>query len=246
MDPTHLLQARSFGMAARRYDRYRPTYAEDAVVWALGQASSRVVDLGAGTGILSRQLRRLGHEVVAVEPDDLMRACLVEVSPGVIAVAGRAEAIPLADNSVDAVVAGQSYHWFDQARAHQEIARVIRPGGTFAAMWNDADPSVPWTVRFSEIIDGATRTGRPVADFGDRFTPAELGEFRHDMWVTPEHLVVLATTRSPYLVADEQGRRDLISLIRALLRDHGLTDLERVAMPHITRVNRAFRQSIVD
>src|SRR5215831_17192715 len=103
-------QARSFGTAARRYDRYRPTYAEDAVAWAVGREPSRVVDLGAGTGILSRQLARLGHEVVAVEPDGLMLARLIEASPGVRAVAGRAEAVPLAAGSVDAVVAGQAYH----------------------------------------------------------------------------------------------------------------------------------------
>ena len=243
MDPVQLRQARSFGMAAERYDRYRPTYAPDAVAWVLGPAASRVADLGAGTGILSRLLRKLGHEVVAVEPDDLMRTRLVEVSPGVAAVAGRAEAIPLADRSVDALLAGQAYHWFDRDRAHPEIARVIRPGGTFAAMWNDADPTVPWTVQFAEIIDGpAPQPEPPLADFGDRFEPVEGREFRHDMWVTPEHLVAMATTRSPYLVADEQGRRDLVAAIRALLRDFELTDLERIRMPHLTRVNRARRR----
>jgi SAM-dependent methyltransferase len=242
MGSAYLRQARSFGMAAERYDRYRPTYAEDAVVWAMRQESSRVADLGAGTGILSRLLRDLGHDVVAVEPDDLMRTRLVEVSPGVIAVAGRAEAIPLADRSVDAAVAGQSYHWFDQVQAHPEIARVIRPGGTFAAMWNDADPAVRWTVEFSEIIDGASGHHRPVADFGDRFEPVEVGEFRHEMWVSPEHLVAMATTRSPYLVADEQGRRDLVMAILALLQDFKLNDLDRIPMPHITRVNRALRR----
>ena len=244
MDPQYLRQARSFGTAAERYDLYRPTYAADAVVWALGQRPSRVVDLGAGTGILTRLLRNLGHDVVAVEPDDLMRARLVEVSPGVEAIAGQAEAIPLADESVDAVVAGQSYHWFDQSRAHPEIARVIRPGGVFAAMWNDADAGVAWTVQFSEIIDGASGRpdARPVAAFGDRFEPVEVGEFRHEMWVTPEHLVAMATTRSPYLVADEHGRRELIMAIRTLVADYRLAGLERIPMPHITRVNRALRR----
>jgi SAM-dependent methyltransferase len=241
MDRGHLRHARSFGMAAKRYDRYRPTYAEDAVVWALGQGSLRVADLGAGTGILSRLLRQLGHEVIAVEPDDLMLTHLVEVSPGVVAVAGRAEQIPLAARSVDAAVAGQSYHWFDQLQAHSEIARVIRPGGTFAAMWNDADAAAPWTVQFREIIDGPSEheEERPVADFGDRFGSVEVGEFRHDVWVTPDHLVAMATTRSPYLVADEQGRQNLVMAIRALLHEIGLTDRERIPMPHITRVHRA-------
>jgi SAM-dependent methyltransferase len=229
-------------MAAQRYDRFRPTYAEDAVVWAVGQRASRVADLGAGTGILSRLVLTLGHEVVAVEPDALMRTRLAEVSPGVMAVGGRAEAIPLAAASVDAVVAGQSYHWFDPEQAHREIARVIRPGGTFAAMWNDADPAVPWTIQFSEIIDGPSDRERPRSDFGDRFETVEAAEFRHEMWVTPEHLVAMATTRSPYLVADEHGRRDLVAAIRVMLNDFDLADLERIAMPHLTRVNRARRR----
>ena len=235
-------EAQSFGAAAERYDLYRPTYAEDAVVWALGDGPSRVADLGAGTGILSRLLHKLGHDVVAVEPDDLMRARLVQVSPGVSAVEGRAEAIPLPDESVDAAVAGQSYHWFDRPAAHREIARVVRNGGTFAAMRNDPDPATPWTVHFGEIIDGpAPDDNRELADFGERFGPVEYAEFRHEMWVTPDALVAMATTRSPYLVADEQGRRELVAAIHALLSEFGLADQERFSMPHLTRVNRASR-----
>jgi SAM-dependent methyltransferase len=241
MESGHLRQAQSFGTAAERYDLYRPTYAEDAVAWAIGQEASRVADLGAGTGILSRLLHKLGHDVVAVEPDDLMRARLVQVSPGVTAVAGRAEAIPLPDESVDAAVAGQAYHWFDGRPAHREIARVVRPGGVFAAMRNDADPGTPWTVEFAEIIDGPSRDERDIADFGDQFEPVRYKEFRHEMWVTPDALVAMATTRSPYLVADEQGRRDLVAAIRALLHDVELADQDRFPMPHITRVTRAVR-----
>jgi SAM-dependent methyltransferase len=243
VDSGHQREAQSFGAAAERYDLYRPTYAEDAVVWAVGQGPSRVADLGAGTGILSRLLHKLGHDVVAIEPDDLMRARLVEVSPGVEAVGGRAEAIPLPDESVDAAVAGQSYHWFDQPQAHREIARVLRPGGTFTAMWNDADPATPWTVQFGEIIDGPSRRDgeQETADFGERFGLVESRKFRHEMWVTPDALVAMATTRSPYLVADQQGRHDLVAAIYALLREFGLTDQERFPMPHLTRVNRASR-----
>jgi len=242
MDSGQLREAQSFGTAAERYDLYRPTYAEDAIIWALGRESLRVADLGAGTGILSRQLQKLGHDVVAVEPDDLMRARLVQVSPGVTAVAGRAEAIPLPDASVDAAIAGQAYHWFDRPHAHREIARVIRPGGVFAAMRNDADPHTPWTIQFAEIIDGPSRDDREVADFGDLFESVESERFRHEMLVTPDALVAMATTRSPYLVADEQGRRDLVAAIRALLNDFGLADQEHLLMPHITQVNRARRR----
>lgn len=233
-------QARSFGSVADRYDRYRPTYAADAVVWALGERPLRVADIGAGTGILSRLLRRLGHEVIAVEPDGLMRGRLARVSPGITALAGTAEEIPLPDRSVDAVVAGQAYHWFDTARAHPQIARVLRPGGVFAALWNDADLSAPWTVRFVEIIDGAAATrARSVSDFGERFGPVTHAEFRHEVWLTPDDLVALATTRSPYLVATPLGRQHLVDSVRQLTAGAELAGRERFPMPHVTHVHRA-------
>lgn len=234
-------QARSFGGFADRYDRYRPTYADDAVVWAVGRRPLRVADIGAGTGILSRLLQRLGHEVIAVEPDDRMRERLAEVSQGITSLAGTAEAIPLSDRSVDAVVAGQAYHWFDTTRAHPEIARVLRPRGIFAALWNDADLSAPWTIRFIEIIDGAQARVRvrPVSDFGDHFGPVAQAEFRHEMWFTPEDLVALATTRSPYLVATPHGQQDLVDAVRRLTSEPELAGRERFAMPHVTHVHRA-------
>src|SRR2546422_8646843 len=103
----------SFGAAAELYDRIRPSYPADAVRWLVGDEPRRVVDLGAGTGIFSRLLASLGHEVIAVEPDDGMRAKLAATSPGVAALDGSAESIPLPDESVDAAVAAQAYHWFD-------------------------------------------------------------------------------------------------------------------------------------
>src|SRR5436309_15901895 len=106
--------ALSFGPAAARYDRIRPSYPTAAVRWLIGDAPVRVVDLGAGTGILTRQLVALGHDVTPVEPDPQMAA----LSGAVI---GSAEKIPLPDGAVDAVVAGQAYHWFDRERAHPEI-----------------------------------------------------------------------------------------------------------------------------
>jgi SAM-dependent methyltransferase len=234
-------QARSFGTAADRYDRYRPTYAAEAVRWALGRNPLRVADLGAGTGILSRLVRELGHDVVAIEPDDQMRARLVAVSPDIAAHEGTAEEIPLPDASVDAVVAGQAYHWFDPERAHPEIARVLRPGGVFAAFWNDADLSAPWTVRMAEIIDGSSAAQvRPRLELSDHFGPVTGAEFRHELWLTADELVAMATTRSPYLVGTPEQQQRLIDNIRALLAAEP-TLVGRFPMPHLTRVQRATR-----
>jgi SAM-dependent methyltransferase len=237
----HMEHSRSFGSEAARYDVYRPTYAPNAVRWALGTRPQRVADLGAGTGILSRLLRDLGHDVAAVEPDDRMRRRLAEVSPGVATLAGTAEAVPLPDRSVDAVVAGQAYHWFDPFRAPVEIARVLRPGGVFAAFWNDADLRVPWAVRFAEIIDGpdAVTTGRPDVEFGPRFGPVTTAMFRHDVQMTPDGLVNLAMTRSPYLVASTAGRRELVDAVRRLITEPDLAGRDSFPMPNITRVYRA-------
>jgi SAM-dependent methyltransferase len=237
-EPDH---ARSFGEAAERYDRFRPGYADEAITWAVGERPLRVADLGAGTGILSRGLRDLGHDVVAVEPDGQMRARLEAASPGVVALAGTAEEIPLPDGSVDAVVAGQAYHWFDPERAHAEIARVLRPGGVFAALRNDADPGAPWTVRFTQIIDGPLPTDdEPTPAFGDAFGPVTRAVFAHELWLTADDLVGLATTRSPYLVAVPERRREMEAEVRGLIaREFG--GRGRFAMPHLTRVYRAAR-----
>jgi SAM-dependent methyltransferase len=236
-------QARSFGQAAQMYDRYRPGYAPAGVVWAIGERPLRVVDLGAGTGILSRLLHQLGHEVIAVEPDEQMRVHLAATSAGVTAIGGAAEAIPLADASVDAVVAGQAYHWFDGDRTHAEVARVLHPGGVFAALWNDADDRMQWTVQYARVIDGASAiTGaRPPSDFGPGFDRVEQNEFAHDVWTSGDDLLAVTTTRSPYLVADESGRRNLLDAVRRLIADNGLDRPEGFPMPHLTRVHRARR-----
>src|SRR5882672_8580322 len=132
----------SFGPAAALYDRVRPTYPAKAVRWALeplGPGSHRVADIGAGTGLLTRVVAGLGHDTIAVEPDDLMRSQLQATTQDVTVVSGRAERLPFPDASLDATVAGQAYHWFDPSRAHRELARTIRAGGVFAAIWNERD-----------------------------------------------------------------------------------------------------------
>ena len=127
-----------------------------AVEWALaplGAGAWRVGDIGAGTGIMTRLILDAGHEVVAVEPDALMRRRLSDTTPAARAVDGSAESMPLADGSLDGAVAAQAYHWFDRDRAHAELARVIRPGGVFAAIWNDRDDTAPG----STTIPGSSR-----------------------------------------------------------------------------------------
>ncbi|MFE2431844.1 class I SAM-dependent methyltransferase [Streptomyces sp. NPDC059373] len=142
--------------AAGVYERSRPSYpmaalAELADALPL-EAGRTVVDLGAGTGKFTRLLALTGAEVVAVEPVAEMRERLAELLPGVNATAGTAEATGLPDASADAVVAAQSWHWFQEAGALAEVERLLRPGGALALVWNTYDTSVPWVRDFQDII----------------------------------------------------------------------------------------------
>jgi ubiquinone/menaquinone biosynthesis C-methylase UbiE len=133
---------RSFDRAAVEYERARPGYPAALLTLLPLGPEAEVLDLGAGTGKLTRVLAARYHRVVAVEPLDGMRAILEQVVPGVESLAGSAESIPVADASVDAVFAGQAFHWFANDEAVAEIARVLRPGGLLALVWNESiDPS---------------------------------------------------------------------------------------------------------
>jgi SAM-dependent methyltransferase len=140
----------------------RPAYPDAAVDAALAGTPERprVLDLGAGTGKLTRVLTARGLDVVAVEPDPAMLAVLRERSPGVEARTGSAERIPLPDGHLDAVLVGQALHWFDLDRAAPEMARVLRPGGVLAGLWNGGDDDVAWIREFGEL----TVRGRRVPD----------------------------------------------------------------------------------
>lgn len=269
-------QAQSFGAAAELYDRIRPTYPAEALTWALtaGNGGKRVVDLGAGTGIMTRVLVGLGYDVVAVEPDQLMRERLVaainegrgssseeerfsgrhETGPVVTALAGAAELIPLPEGSVDGVVAAQSYHWFDPARSLAEIARVIRPGGAFAAIWNDRDESVPWVRQYTDIIEGVAgsagrhdvsrhRSDPASVNFGERFTAAENATFQHETTQTAAGLLDLMHSRSYYLTGSPALRAELDEQVRALVAEHpDLRGREEFPLPYVTTVFRATRR----
>jgi SAM-dependent methyltransferase len=241
-------QALSFGAAARAYDQLRPGYPDAALRWVLGGSPVRVVDLGAGTGILSRALAALGHEVVPVEPDQAMRAQLAAASPELTPLAGTAEQIPLPEGSVDVLVAGQAYHWFDRDLAHAEAARVIRPGGVFAPLWNVRDESVDWVARLSEVTDDDT-AGRgirePVNDprtFGPRFGPVERARFTHATRMTPDTLVGLIATRSYYLTASRERQAELERRVRKLCATHpDLAGRSTFDLPYHTFAYRATR-----
>jgi ubiquinone/menaquinone biosynthesis C-methylase UbiE len=154
--------ARGFQAGAAAYEMARPGYPDEAVALLadeLGVATGvRVCDLAAGTGKLTRRLVELGASVVAVEPVEGMRAQLRQVVPDAEAVDGSAESIPLPDASVDVVTVAQAFHWFDAPAALTEIARVLKPGGGLAILWNERDEATAWVAEMSRIIRWHDRT----------------------------------------------------------------------------------------
>ena len=153
----HDAAARGFSRAVSEYERGRPGYPPEAVAILareLGLGSGRtVLDLAAGSGKFTRALVAAGADVVAVEPVDAMREALEASLPGVRALAGTAEEIPLPDGAVDAVTVAQAFHWFDGERALAEIHRVLRPGGRLGLVWNWRDQSDPLMARLTELME---------------------------------------------------------------------------------------------
>ena len=160
-------RARSFGaVAERRTSGDGPATPPTTIAWLLGPEPLEVLDLGAGTGKLTAALLAAGHSVTALEPLPEMRAILTATLPAATAIDGRAEDLPLADRSVDAVVAGSAFHWFDREPALDEIARVLRPPGVFGLLGNRFDTSVDWQRRSGSAATGSTApaTGRRSAN----------------------------------------------------------------------------------
>jgi SAM-dependent methyltransferase len=218
-----------------------------------------VLDLGAGTGKLAGALVALGAEVIAVEPDPAMLAELRRALPAVRALPGSAEAVPLPDASVDAVLAGHALHWFDMDVAGPEIARVLVPGGLLAGLWNVIDDRVDWV----DWVAGLRRaSGRaaigprdtlsswraetagahlPGAGLTARFGSPEQAEFPHGQRRTAGSLVAALATRAGMLVMPERDRQAALSRIHAFLVSRPQTAGGEFTLPMLTGVLRARR-----
>jgi SAM-dependent methyltransferase len=162
--PEKAKRSGSFGQVASHYERYRPGPPVAAVDWILPARVGRIVDLGAGTGALTRLLIDRADEVVAVEPDDRMRAVLAGEVPGARVVEGRGESMPLPDGCADAVLASSSWHWMDPVPALHEVGRILVPGGTLGAVWAGPDPDGAFLTQARELLAAVSRGGGGGAD----------------------------------------------------------------------------------
>ncbi len=208
------VRARSFGAAVDAYERARPGYPEAAVDWLLPAGARRVLDLGAGTGKLTRSLAGRGLEVVAVEPIDEMRASLAAALPEVEAVAGTAEEIPLPDDSIDAITVAQAWHWVDP-----EAARVLRPGGTLGLIWNRRDERVDWVHRLSGVMGSAEPEvmDMDAVEVGPPFGATETTVIDWTRPMNVDLLVEMAASRSYIITATPRRRREILDGIRVLV-----------------------------
>jgi SAM-dependent methyltransferase len=239
------LRSGSFGEVASTYERFRPGPPPAAIAWMLPDSATTVVDLGAGTGAMTRDLVGKVDRVFAIEPDDRMREILASKLPEVTALSGTGESIPLATSSVDAVLAATSWHWMEADRALQETARVLVPGGTLGVVWAGPDPDGPFISQAQAALSGmsagdaesATSSngdldlGRVVMDTENRietvlqipedslFAQPERQVLTWEVALTADELMGLLGTFSWIITMAEDRRAHVFSEARRLLRD---------------------------
>jgi ubiquinone/menaquinone biosynthesis C-methylase UbiE len=221
---------RGFANAAEAYERGRPDYpaaAVERIVTRLDLRPGRtVVDLAAGTGKLTRLLVPSKANVIAVEPVREMRAELERRVPGIVALAGTAERMPLTHSFADAVTVGQAFHWFEQDEALREIHRVLRPGGGLALIWNARDERDPVQAALSAVIDPLEadtprrkkREWRSLLSESGLYERCERSLFEHEQPVDEQGLVERVISISFIAAAPKSVRDDVEARVREIAR----------------------------
>jgi ubiquinone/menaquinone biosynthesis C-methylase UbiE len=235
----------SFDRVAETYERSRPGYAPEALTWLAERIGigpgRRVLDLAAGTGKLTRQLLALGADVAAVEPGHEMRTVLERVVPQAEALAGSAEAIPLPDESVDAVTVAQAFHWFRTEEALAEIHRVLRPGGALGLLWNEWDEDDPLQRAVDQLLTALRPERRDdgpprwfvATEASPLFGPVEQRAFRHTFTLDADRLVEWVASTSAVAAAHTAVQTRVEAEVRELA-GHGPLDLTISTLVFVT------------
>jgi SAM-dependent methyltransferase len=248
-DPLHDYVSRGFGATTELYAKIRPEYpnaAIDILVRELGIARGRVVvDVGAGTGKLTRMLARTGATVIAVEPLAEMRERLAESVPLAVPFDGTAEHMALRDGSAHAITAAQAFHWFDGDRALTEFHRVLAPGGMLGLIWNVRDRGAPWVAAFDALVDAVDldrpdhQTGkwRTAFDRTTLFAPLQEREVEYAQTLTPAEITERAATVSSIASLPDAERERVLDRFRELAASHpDIRGRETVTLPYLTKV----------
>jgi SAM-dependent methyltransferase len=237
------LRSGSFGAVASTYERFRPSPPLEAIEWMLPTKVRTVVDLGAGTGAMTKDLVGRVERVIAIEPDDRMREVLANGFPEVSVLRGTGESMPVESSSVDAVMAASSWHWMDADRTLSEVARVLVPGGTLGAVWAGPDPDGPFVSQAQALLSEMSSGGGAAQessddDLGGVVMDTEnrvetiLSIPEHSPFVQPEHktliwdvaltaneLIGLLNTFSWIITMPADRRAHVIAEARRVLRD---------------------------
>ena len=238
----------SFGSVATDYDRYRPSPPPQALDWLIPPGARAVLDLAAGTGAVTRELIGRAPRVIAVEPDERMRAVLTARCPEAEVLAGRGEDIPLPDASVDAVVISSAWHWLDPEVAVPEITRVLRVDGILGVMWISRDTRSPWVAEFNQLARESREADRRPAGQrrrrevtfppGSPLSAVEEYAVEFSLPMTKDELVGLLGTYSGVITLDAERRADFSRRGRAFLDRQ---PWDRTDLPLICRCLRSRR-----
>jgi SAM-dependent methyltransferase len=252
----------SFGAIAETYDSHRPDWPAPTAAWLTGTERGGplaaraaaggldVLDLGAGTGKLTRTLVEAGHRVTAVDVSDGMLAVLERALPQATVLVGSGEQIPVADHSIDVITVAQAWHWMSQPETALECARVLRPGGLLAVAWHRRLIDEERMAELDRLTEApgrsSSRSVRSEAAVTGLGLPGEFGDpqgatFDYEQCVTPANLAALASSWS--YVAVHPDRDQILADVEALGRRTADPD-GTITLPHITQCYRAVRTAL--
>jgi SAM-dependent methyltransferase len=244
-DETTAVLSKSFGAVADDYDRLRSAPPDEALDWLLPRGATDALEIGAGTGLFTRKLAKRVPHVTAIEPDARMRAVLSSQTEGVEVLEGQAEDLPAADGSFDVVTAQSAWHWVDEERAIPEVARVLRPGGRLALVWNGTNRTVDWMRNLwaggveldpedTSRTDQRRRRRVQVDELTLRewFIDPETKLFTWSRTMTKDDLIALAATYSAVIVMEDEAKAAHLAGMRRYLDAHPeLGEGDRIDVP---------------
>jgi SAM-dependent methyltransferase len=245
-DATGGSRALSYAGVADAYDRARPSYPREAVAWLVGTSPVSVLEVGAGTGKLTDDLLDLGHDVLATDPlEEMLQYLRLRHADCRTAVAF-AEDLPVASRTVDVVVSAQAFHWFTLEAALPEIARVLKPEGTLALVWNSPDDRIPWVRRLGSLIEAAPQQQDPTAALvaSRLFGFVEEQTFRFWQPLRQAELRDLVRSRSAVAVSSSEQQAKVLSQVDDLY-DEYQRGPDGLLMPYVTRCYKAVVRPVV-